>query len=168
MLLFAALAPLAGAEPLACFSERTSSTLNMCERAFYAYSSASTPETCASQCVADARCIFFGLEPQGDPSRRCRLSSTCHQPNVSLSGWEGFVRTSATGSCTPSPSPPPAPAVPGVWERVFLHDGAAKGAVCIDGSPGAYYIRTHTAAGAPVDPSSVPARARRHSSPPTD
>lgn len=41
----------------------------------------------------------------------------------------------------------------GNWTRVFLTDAAAKGAVCIDGSPGAFYIRKTNAAGtAPADP----------------
>jgi hypothetical protein len=35
---------------------------------------------------------------------------------------------------------------------VFLHEAAANGAVCIDGSPGAYYIRTANANGVPSDP----------------
>jgi hypothetical protein len=38
------------------------------------------------------------------------------------------------------------------WTRVFLTEAATKGAVCIDGSPGAYYIRTVNAAGQPADP----------------
>ena len=41
----------------------------------------------------------------------------------------------------------------GNWTRVFLMDAAAKGAVCIDGSPGAFYIRTSNANGtAPANP----------------
>ena len=41
----------------------------------------------------------------------------------------------------------------GNWTRVFLTDAAAKGAVCIDGSPGAFYIRTSNADGtAPANP----------------
>ena len=35
---------------------------------------------------------------------------------------------------------------------MFLDDAAKKGAVCIDGSPGAFYIRTANAAGVPSDP----------------
>ena len=42
--------------------------------------------------------------------------------------------------------------MPGNWTRVFLDDAAKKGAVCIDGSPGAFYIRTANAAGVPSDP----------------
>eukprot|EP00040_Diaphanoeca_grandis_P020239 m.107608 g.107608 ORF g.107608 m.107608 type:complete len:416 (+) comp27811_c2_seq1:300-1547(+) len=38
------------------------------------------------------------------------------------------------------------------WTRVFLTDAASKGAVCLDGSPGAYYIRTANAAGVAADP----------------
>lgn len=30
---------------------------------------------------------------------------------------------------------------PGTWTRVLLADAAKKGAVCLDGSPGGYYIR---------------------------
>ena len=40
----------------------------------------------------------------------------------------------------------------GSWELVFLTEAAAKGGVCLDGTPGAYYIRRNTTAGAPVDP----------------
>ena len=39
------------------------------------------------------------------------------------------------------------------WERVFLTDAAQNGAVCLDGSPGAYYIRTNTTTGHTTDPS---------------
>lgn len=35
----------------------------------------------------------------------------------------------------------------GRWTRVFLTDAAAKGAVCLDGTPGAFYIRTTNANG---------------------
>ena len=51
---------------------------------------------------------------------------------------------------TACPSPPP----PALQTRVVLTDAAAKGAVCIDGSPGVYYVRTSNNAGtAPADPS---------------
>lgn len=87
-------------------------------------------------------------------ARHCRLSATCKEPTNALPGYDGYFRNSSSGQCRPNPGPPPGPGpgVPGNWTRVFLHDAAETGAVCIDGSPGAYYIRTANAAGVTSDP----------------
>jgi len=45
-------------------------------------------------------------------------------------------------------APPPPPA--GTWTLDFLTAGAAAGAVCLDGSPGAFYSRAPLAGGAPA------------------
>ena len=39
------------------------------------------------------------------------------------------------------PPPPPPPPSPSLYTRVLLTDAVASGAVCLDGSPGAFYIR---------------------------
>ena len=146
-------------DSLDCFVEYGSSTTvkNMCERAFYAYPTAASPALCADVCVADARCVMFGwdMSPKSKGGA-CRLSKTCEAPTDALAGYQGYFRNSSAGTeCAPAPHPnppPPGPGVPGEWSRVFLHDAAAKGAVCIDGSPAAYYIRTANADGVASDP----------------
>jgi len=138
-----------------CFVKFNSSSSipNMCERAFYAFPSAETVTDCADICVADQHCVMFAWELAGH-LQRCRLSATCIRPRVALVGWNGYFRNSTSGKCASRPVPPaPAPPrVPGSWERVTLIEGAKKGAVCIDGSPGVFYIRTKNAKGARSDP----------------
>ena len=151
-----AAAAVASNDALDCFVEfRSSSTIkNMCVHRFYTYPEASTPLLCAELCVADSRCIMFGWETNSKGGKGCRLSSTCTAPTNALAGYDGYFRNSSTGTeCAPRPTPPPAPpGIPGTWSRVFLDDAAAKGAVCIDGSPAAYYIRTANADGVKADP----------------
>jgi hypothetical protein len=146
-----------GASPLGCFVEVPSSsvTKNMCERAFDRFPAVADATACAAQCVADKDCVMFAWELQPKPPQ-CRLSSTCTTPTNALAGFDGYYRNSTAGQCAPRPGPPPpvpGGGVPGNWSRVFLNTAAAKGAVCIDGSPGAYYIRTANAAGVPSDKS---------------
>lgn len=137
------------APPIGCFGERPSGTKNMCERAFYSFPTVSDVAACAKMCIADEKCVMFAWS--ADQTRTCRLSATCKQPTNTLQGFDGYFRTSSTGSCAPSPSG--GSGVPGNWTRVFLDDAATKGAVCIDGTPGAFYIRTSNANGtAPSDP----------------
>ena len=131
---------------LTCFvkySYSNSTTKNMCERAFYMYPEVSDAISCADKCVADTKCIMFAweLHPQGP---QCRLSATCKTPTNALPGFVGYFRNSTAGECTPKQS--------AVWERVFLDSAAAKGGVCLDGTPGAYYIRRKTSFGVPADP----------------
>jgi len=40
----------------------------------------------------------------------------------------------------------------GTWRKVLLNNASKRGAVCLDGSPGGYYIRTHSAQGVKADP----------------
>lgn len=139
------------AAPFDCFVEHqySGSANNMCERAFYNFPAATDVAACARMCVADTKCVMFAWSDGQSP--KCRLSATCKHPTNALRGFDGYFRNSSTGSCAPSSSG--GSAVPGNWTRVFLQDAAAKGAVCIDGSPGAFYIRTSNANGtAPSDP----------------
>ena len=137
------------APPIGCFGERPAGTKNMCERAFYNFPTVGDVDACAKKCVADEKCIMFAWS--ANQTIQCRLSATCKQPTNALPGFDGYFRTSSAGVCAPSPSGDSG--VPGNWTRVFLNDAAAKGAVCIDGSPGAFYIRTSNADGtAPSDP----------------
>ena len=143
LLAICAVAQSAAAGSLGCFVEHAYSptTKNMCEQQFQKFSTVANPAACADECVADSTCVMFAWEtavpPVGPP---CRLSSTCKAPTNALLGWLGYFRNSTAGECaphpTPSPPPAPSPGVPGNWSRVFLSDAAAKGAVCIDGSPG--------------------------------
>lgn len=141
-------------QPTSCFVEHKSSQTvkNMCERAFHRFPQVGSAEACAAQCVADETCVMFAWALQGSP--QCRLSATCRRPTNALLGFDGYFRTSTTGPCKPSTHPPPPSprGVPGNWTRVFLTAAAQKGAVCIDGSPAAYYIRTANAAGIKADP----------------
>ena len=149
----------ASPQPTSCFVEHASSKTvrNMCERAFDSYPKVNNAEACAAQCVADAACVMFAWAAAAP---RCRLSATCTQPTNALPGFDGYFRTKTTGACKPSanpnpPTPPPGPggSVPGNWTRVFLAAAkATTGAVCIDGSPAAYYVRTANAAGIKSDP----------------
>ena len=126
---------------LQCFVEYpSSSTLkNICPRSFDAFPVAADVAACAEQCLSDSTCVSFAWTSGSTP---CRLSATCEEPTLALPGFDGYFRNSTSGSCA-SPPPP----VSANWTRVFLDDAAAKGAVCIDGSPGAFYIRTTNAAG---------------------
>jgi hypothetical protein len=129
--------------PLGCFLERPSSSTvkNMCERAFYDYpAGVNDAAACAAKCVADEKCVMFAWSD--GQAIKCRLSATCKQPTNALPGYDGYFRNSTVGDCSPQPGPTDA-----VWTRVFLDDAKAKGAVCIDGSPGAFYIRTTNANG---------------------
>jgi hypothetical protein len=99
----------------------------MCENAFYNFPDAVDAAACADLCVADKKCVMFAwdLDP-GKP--QCRLSATCTEPTNCLPGYQGYFRNSTTAACAADAGE--------VWTRVFLTDAAAKGAVCIDGSPG--------------------------------
>ena len=135
-----------------CFVEHAYSadTKNMCERAFYSFPTVSDAAGCAQTCVDDAKCVMFAWSAGQTPE--CRLSATCKQPTNALPGFDGYFRNSSLGSCAPSPGG--SSTIPGNWTRVFLEEAATKGAVCIDGSPGAFYIRTSNANGtAPSDSS---------------
>ena len=147
----------ASASSLGCFEEfpspaAGSRTKNMCERAFYDHPGASDAAACADLCVADGRCIMFAWS--AGEKIQCRLSATCKAPTNALPGFDGYFRNNTAGDCAAQPGPPPpGGGSSGNWTRVFLTDAAAKGAVCLDGSPGAFYIRTSTADGtAPADP----------------
>ncbi len=144
-------------EPLRCFVEYPSShtVKNMCERQFHRFPPVPSAAECAAQCISDSTCIMFAWErslsnSSSVPGQRCRLSSTCQTPTNALVGFDGYFRNSSTGKCAPGPSP--APGISGTWSRVFLTDAAARGAVCIDGSPAAYYIRTMNGAGVLANP----------------
>jgi hypothetical protein len=145
---------------LGCFVEHAPSatTNNICRGHYHVLPAQGSVSSCADACVADRSCIMFAWQlhaTAAGPSRQCRLSYTCKQPTTASIGFDGFFRNSTSGKCAPRPSPAPTPApsgVPGQWELVFLTDAAKRGAVCIDGSPGAYYIRTANAAGLPSDP----------------
>jgi hypothetical protein len=133
------------ASSLGCFVEYdySSTTKNMCERAFHKFPIVSNVNACADVCVNDETCIMFAWELQSNKSQ-CRISSTCKEPTNALPGFQGYFRNSTAGKCATGAGE--------TWTRVFLKDAAAKGAVCIDGSPGAYYIRTQNAAGVKADP----------------
>ena len=153
-----AVAQAASPQPTSCFVEHKSSKTvkNMCERAFHRFPKVASAEACAAQCVADNTCVMFAWELQAAKgSPQCRLSATFRQPTNALLGFDGYFRTSTAGACSPSAIPPPpgpGGGVPGNWTRVFLTAAAKTGAVCIDGSPAAYYIRTANAAGVKSDP----------------
>jgi hypothetical protein len=121
------------AVPFDCFVEYPSSTTtkNMCERAFHQFPVVSNATACANECVVDKTCVMFAWSVDKDP--KCRISSSCKEPTNALAGFDGYFRNSTAGACAPDPSPAPGT---GTWDRVFLTDAAAKGGVCIDGSPG--------------------------------
>ena len=127
--LAACIAPKVGASSLDCFVKYASSstTKNMCERAFQHYPVASDAAACADQCIADKACIMFAWEQKAS-EKQCRLSSTCTEPTNALVGYDGYFRNSTAGACASQNG--------STWTRVFLDIAAKKGAVCIDGSPG--------------------------------
>ena len=131
---------------LGCFVEKPSSSTvrNICERSYDAFSSAANAEACAEKCIADSTCVSFAFT---SVSPQCRMSATCTAPTSAVPAFDGYFRNSTSGAC----ASPPAPALQ--WRRVNLDAAAAKGAVCIDGSPGVFYIRTTNANGtAPANP----------------
>ena len=131
---------------LTCFVEKPSSSTvkNICPHSFDAFMNATDAEACAESCIADSTCVSFvytAVAPQ------CRLSSTCTAPTIAARSFDGYFRNSTVGACASPPAPPQK------WQRVNLDAAAAKGAVCIDGSPGVFYIRTTNANGtAPANP----------------
>ena len=132
---------------LECFVEKASSCTvkNICPHAYHSYPAGADPSACAKQCLADNACVSFVFS---ETSPQCRLSTTCTTPTLAVQGFDGYYRNSTYGVCKS-----PSPLDPANWTRVFLDDAAAKGAVCIDGSPGAFYIRTTNHNGtAPANP----------------
>ena len=133
--------------PLECFVEKASSRTvkNICPRSFDAYPVAADAAACAKQCLLDSTCVSFVFTKS---SPHCRLSATCTAPTLAARGFDGYFRNSTYGACTSPPPPQRAN-----WTRVFLEDAASKGAVCLDGTPGAFYIRTTNHNGtAPANP----------------
>ena len=142
----AAAAPASTTGDLGCFVQKASSSTvkNICERSFDAFLSTTNAEACAEKCIADSTCVSFAYT---STSPQCRISATCTAPTSAVPGFDGYFRNSTSGACASPPAPAPK------WRRVNLDDAAAKGAVCIDGSPGVFYIRTTNANGtAPANP----------------
>ena len=109
------------------------------------YGNASTTvaecETHAISIGADA--INYNADPSA-PAVRCQLRKCSHPvaPSWSVPYWRGYATF-----VLPPPPPPPPPA-PGALDRVLLTDAAARdGAVCLDGSPAAYYWRAGSGSG---------------------
>ena len=109
------------------------------------YGNASTTvaecETHAISIGADA--INYNADPS-PPSVRCQLRNCSHPvvPAWRVPYWKGYATF-----VLPPPPPPPPPA-PGALDRVLLTDAAASdGAVCLDGSPAAYYWRAGSGSG---------------------
>lgn len=78
------------------------------------------------------------------PAVRCQLRN-CSQPVApawSVPYWRGYATFALP------PPPPPAPPPPGALDRVLLTEAASRdGAVCLDGTPAAYYWRSGSGSG---------------------
>lgn len=90
-----------------------------------------------------ANAVNYNADPTA-PACRCQLRN-CSQPVApawSVQYWRGYATFALP------PPPPPAPPPPGVLDRVLLTEAASRdGAVCLDGTPAAYYWRSGSGSG---------------------
>jgi hypothetical protein len=124
--------------PLRCFVEHppSSTTPNICSTGYPIHPGSTTVEDCARACINDPECEQF-VWPAHNTSIPCRLSHTCANPTKAAPQWTGYNKNS---SCKPTPGAP-TPAPPANYSLVLMKEEAKQGSVCLDGSPGGYYIR---------------------------
>ena len=92
---------LSAVDPLRCFVAEpgAKSGANVCPHT-YALHEGNDVKACANLCLTDPACQAFAMGSAGDPtSTDCRLSHDCAEPEVHLSGYDGYTRKKS-GDCT--------------------------------------------------------------------